>query len=57
MSIKAFHIFFIIFSFILSMGVGYWGIKDYPIIALSSFVGGALLLYYGIQIFKKFRTI
>jgi len=57
MSIKAFHILFIIFSFILSMGVGYWGIKDYPIIALLSFFGGVLLLYYGIQIFKKFRTI
>ena len=57
MSIKAFHILFIIFSFILSMVVGYWGIKDYPIIALLSFVSGALLLYYGIQIFKKYRTI
>tara|TARA_A100001015_G_scaffold110194_1_gene122269 strand:- start:5769 stop:5942 length:174 start_codon:yes stop_codon:yes gene_type:complete len=57
MSIKAFHILFIVFSFILSMGVGYWGIKDYPIIALLSFVVGVLLLYYGIQIFKKFKTI
>ena len=43
MSIKAFHILFIIFSFILSMGVGYWGIKDYPIIALSSFVSAGLV--------------
>ena len=57
MSIKAFHILFIVLSFILSMGVGYWGIKDHPIIAFSSFFGGALLIYYGIQIFKKFRTI
>ena len=57
MSIKAFHILFIVLSFILSMGGGYWGIKDYPIIAFSSFIGGALLIYYGIQIFKKFRTI
>ena len=57
MSIKAFHILFIVLSFILSMGVGYWGIKDHPIIAFSSFVGGALLIYYGIQIFKKFRAI
>jgi len=57
MSIKTFHIIFILFSFILSLGVGYWGISKYPLISITSFVGGALLFYYGVQVFKKFRTI
>tara|TARA_B100000927_G_scaffold276927_1_gene258123 strand:- start:7 stop:180 length:174 start_codon:yes stop_codon:yes gene_type:complete len=57
MSIKSFHILFIIASFVLSMGVGYWGINEYPAIGILSFIGGILLVYYGIQVFKKFKTI
>ena len=57
MSIKTFHLLFIISSFILSLGVGVWGIKEYPVIAAISFIGSVALAYYGIQVFKKFRTI
>lgn len=57
MSIKSFHILFIIASFVLSMGVGFWGINEHPAIGTLSFVGGILLVYYGIQVFKKFKTI
>jgi len=39
------------------MGVGYWGINEYPAIGILSFIGGILLVYYGIQVFKKFKTI
>ena len=57
MSIKSFHILFIIASFVLSMGVGFWGINEHPAIGIFSFIGGILLVYYGIQVFKKFKTI
>jgi hypothetical protein len=57
MSIKTFHLLFIIISFILSLGVGYWGINEHPLIGVSSFICGILLVYYGIQVFKKFKTI
>ena len=57
MSIKTFHMLFIVFSFILSLGVGYWGINESPVIGLLSFIGSALLIYYGIYVFKKFRAI
>ena len=57
MSIKSFHMLFIMASFVLSMGVGFWGINEHPAIGMLSFIGGILLLYYGIQVFKKFKTI
>ena len=57
MSIKSFHILFIIVSFLLSMGVGFWGINEHPAIGILSFIGGILLAYYGIHVFKKFKTI
>ena len=57
MSIKSFHIFFIIISVILSFGVGFWGINQSPMISIASFIGGIVLVYYGIQVYKKFRTI
>ena len=57
MSIKTFHMLFIVFSFILSLGVGYWGINESPVISFLSFIGSALLIYYGIYVFKKFRAI
>ena len=57
MSIKTFHILFIVFSFILSLGVGYWGINESPVIGFLSFIGSAILIYYGFYVFKKFRAI
>ena len=57
MSIKSFHIFFIIISVILSFGVGFWGINQSPMIGIVSFIGGIVLVYYGIKVYKKFRTI
>ncbi|MDP6878440.1 MAG: hypothetical protein QGI18_07560 [Candidatus Marinimicrobia bacterium] len=57
MSIKSFHILFIILSTCLSLGVGFWGVNRSPIISIGSFVGGVALVYYGIQVYKKFRTI
>ena len=57
MSIKSFHILFIMASFVLSMGVGFWGINEHPAIGILSFIGGILLVYYGIQVFKKFKKI
>ena len=57
MWIKSFDIFFIIISVILSFGVGFWGINQSPMIGIVSFIGGIVLVYYGIQVYKKFRTI
>jgi len=57
MSIKSFHILFIILSIFLSLGVGFWGINRSPMISIGSFIGVVALAYYGIQVYKKFRTI
>jgi len=57
MSIKSFHILFIILSICLSLGVGFWGINTSPMISTGSFIGTIALVYYGIQVYKKFRTI
>ena len=57
MSIKSFHMLFVMASFVLSIGVGFWGINEHPPIGILSFIGGILLVYYGIQVFKKFKKI
>ncbi len=65
MSLKAFHIFFIALSIVLSIGVGSWGISNY----LASDESGSLalgvlfclsgfaLLVYGRGFLKKMKDI
>ena len=65
MSLKAFHIFFIALSIVLSVGVGSWGISSYfagggsGSLALGVFfcLTGLALLIYGRSFLKKMKGI
>ena len=59
MSLKAFHIFFIIVSIVFAAGLSAWAFKTGASDALG-FVSGAssaLLLAYGVAFLRKARSI
>ena len=65
MSLKAFHIFFIAVSVLLSFGFGVWGIYThlvhgnlwFMIMGIGSFVIGIALIIYGINFLHKLKHI
>lgn len=65
MSLKAFHIFFIIISLILTVGVGFWGVRSYMhttnmthlIVGILSFISSILLFFYLKYVLKKYKDI
>ena len=65
MSLKAFHIVFVIVSTILAVGFGLWAIGDYKrtadasslVIGVASLVGGVCLVVYGRWFWKKLRGV
>ena len=68
MSLKGFHIVFIIFSTLLALGVGLWcvwvdlveGAPIYLAGAIASFVAAVALMVYGVwfyRIMKRLRII
>jgi|TARA_B110000914_G_scaffold224598_1_gene242776 hypothetical protein len=57
MSIKTFHIIFIIFSIGITIWLGVWGLNESIYISLSSFLFGAALVVYGLSVLKKFKRI
>ena len=65
MSLKAFHIVFIVVSVLLSFGFGVWGIYThlsysnvtFLIMGIVSFVIGIALIIYGINFLKKLKHI
>jgi|TARA_B110000438_G_scaffold24346_1_gene22544 hypothetical protein len=57
MSIKSFHIIFILFSIGITIWLGFWGLKESIYISAASFLFGAVLIFYGFSVFKKFKTI
>ena len=66
MSLKHFHIFFIVVSTLVLFGLGAWGLNGYfkhdangsnLIIALIAFVVGAVLIVYGIKVFQKLKDL
>jgi hypothetical protein len=59
MSLKAFHILFIVLSILLSVGCAVWAFANGPMVAFgtgSSVVALALIIY-GINFLKKARRI
>ena len=64
-SLKAFHIFFIAASIVLSIGLASWGVRDYLssgaggslALGIVFFVTGFLLLVYGRRFLKKMKEI
>ena len=65
MSLKAFHIVFIIFSTLLALGVGLWcvwidlieGAPIYLAGAIISFICASALLIYGVWFYKKMKRL
>jgi hypothetical protein len=65
MSLKAFHIVFIIFSTLLALGVGLWcvwidlveGAPIYLAGAIASFICALALLVYGVWFYRKMKRL
>ena len=63
MSLKAFHIFFIVVSTWLCAGFGVWALRDftqsgswlYLALGAGSFLGSVLLVWYGIWFLRKLK--
>ena len=65
MSLKGFHIVFIIFSTLLALGVGLWCVwvdlvEDAPIYlagAIASFASALALVLYGVWFYRKMKRL
>ena len=65
MSLKAFHVVFIVCSILLAVGFGIWEIVSYSrtastsqlIMGLVSFAVAAALVVYGIRFVRKLRNV
>ena len=57
MSLKSFHILFIILSIVITIWYGIWEWNQSQLLAIVSFLAGVGLAIYGIKVLKKFKTI
>jgi hypothetical protein len=65
MSLKGFHIVFIVFSTLLALGVGLWcvwvdlveGAPIYLAGAIASFVAAVALMVYGVWFYRKMKRL
>jgi hypothetical protein len=65
MSLKAFHIVFVVFSALLALGVGGWcvwvdlveGAPVYLAGAIASFVSAVALVIYGVWFYRKMKRL
>jgi hypothetical protein len=65
MSLKAFHIVFIVFSILLAFGFGIWSIAQYAgagrasdlVFGVVSLAAGVGLIFYGKYVLKKLKDI
>ena len=65
MSLKSFHIFFIVVSMVLCVGVGFWATQDFGrsgslghlALGVGSFVGSILLACYGVWFLRKLKGV
>jgi hypothetical protein len=65
MSLKGFHIVFIIFSTLLALGIGAWcvwidlveGAPNYLAGAICSFVVAVALVVYGVWFYRKMKRL
>jgi len=57
MSIKSFHILFIVLSIAITIWFGIWEWNQSVLLAIVSFLIGVGLVVYGIQVLKKFKTL
>jgi hypothetical protein len=65
MSLKGFHILFIVFSTLLALGTGFWciwvdltvGEPVYRSGAIASFVVALVLVIYGVWFYRKMKRL
>ncbi len=65
MSLKAFHIFFIVASTALTVGFGVWATKDFSqtgsgvhlALGVGSFIASVLLACYGVWFLRKLKGV
>ena len=65
MSLRAFHIFFIAVSVLMSLRVGGWGVREFLqqgsrgglALGVSCFVLGFVLVIYGLRIYRKLQAL
>ncbi len=65
MSLKAFHIFFIIASILLTVGFGFWAVDDFRrsasrvhlALGVASFIGSGVLVVYGVWFLRKLKHV
>ena len=65
MSLKAFHIFFIVASTALCLGFGIWATRDFArsgssvhlALGVGSFIGSILLPCYGVWFLRKLKGV
>ncbi len=65
MSLKTFHIFFIVVSMALCVGVGVWATQDFGrsgswvhlALGVGSFIGSLLLACYGVWFLRKLKGV
>ncbi|MEE2663478.1 MAG: hypothetical protein VX681_05130 [Myxococcota bacterium] len=65
MGLKAFHIFFVVVSVALCIGLGVWATLDYAqsgdslrlALGVGSFLGGIALAYYGVWFLRKLKGV
>ena len=57
MSLKSFHIFFILVSIALCFGLGFWGVRFNWILGAVGFVAALVLIFYFRTVLKKYKNI
>lgn len=65
MSLKAFHIFFIVLSVLCALGFGAWSVADYEktgsgatlALGIAGFVAAAALVWYGFWFLRKLKGV
>ncbi len=63
MSLKAFHIFFIILSTLLALAFGVWAVDDFGrsasgvhlALGVGSFIASGVLVWYGVWFLRKLK--
>ncbi len=64
-SLKAFHIFFIVVSIALCIGFGVWATRDFArsgswvqlALGVGSFIGSGALVWYGVWFLRKLKNV
>ena len=65
MSLKAFHVFFVVICVLFTLGFGAWAVADYSragsngslVLAIGSFIAAAALVWYGLWFLRKLKNV